>query len=306
MTLPSVAVVVVHWNRWPETRNCLRSLARLTYPNREVVVVDNGSRTPIEKELAREFPWATRLRLERNTGYTGGNNAALRYALGRGHEYFFLLNNDAVVAPDCVEKALEVAESDERIGVLGMKVLSLEDPSRIWVAYGQVTYRQGLVRLVGYLERDRGQYEEVRDVEWVPGTALFFRRRALETVGLLDDRFFAYHEDVDWCTSARALGFRVVYAPGPVVFHKGHGSSGGRGYLTPRQYLAGRSMVLFVRKHASPAQKAKFTLFTLGTLPLQYVRRLLRNEQGGVVLKARGLYDGWKGKDVPVAELGLV
>lgn len=303
--LPRVAVIVLNWNGTDDTVECLESLRRLDYPNAEIVLVDNGSRPPAAEELGRRFPDVTCLQLPENLGYSGGNNAGIRYALEEGHDYLWILNNDTVVRPESLRAAVEMAESDPRIGVVGVKILAMEDPQRVWVAYGQVTYRQSLVRLIGYFWLDDGRFDEPCDVEWVPGTAMLLSRRAVETLGGFDDDFFAYHEDVDWCTMAREKGFRIVFAPGAVIYHKGHSSSGGRRYVSPRQYLAGRNMVLYVRKHGSTGQRLKFAAFVLGTLPLQFLRRLVTWEHQGVVLKARGMLDALRRRPIPLEELGL-
>ena len=301
---PSVAVIVLNWNGIDDTLECLRSLARVDYPTCEIVVVDNGSRTSPRQTILGEFPAVTYLETGRNVGYAGGNNVGIRHALKRGHDYVLVLNNDTAVEPDVLRRAVAVAESDASIAALSVKITSWNDPKLTWIAYGEVTYRQGLVRLIGHLSYEA--FDEQKDVEWVPGTAALFSRRALETVGLFDEEFFAYHEDVDWCTAARKQGFRIVYAPVARVYHKGHRSSGGEGHVTPRQYLAGRNMVLYVRKHATALQAAKFVTFQIVTLPFQYLRRLFTWEQAGVSLKVRGMLDGWRRRPLPLVELGLV
>ena len=303
--LPKVAVVVLNWNGTDDTIECLESLAQLDYPNAEIVLVDNGSEPPAAAALGARFPQVTCIQLDENTGYAGGNNVGIRYALEHGHQYVWVLNNDTVVQPDSLRLAVETALTDARIGVVGVKILAMEDPTRVWVAYGQVTYRQSLVRLIGYFWKDDGRFDEQCDVEWVPGTAMLLSRAAVERLGGFDEEFFAYHEDVDWCTGARQAGFRIVFEPKSIIYHKGHRSSGGRVYVSPRQYLAGRNMVLFVRKRANPLQALKFTAFVLATLPAQYLRRLASGEQQGVVLKVRGMLDGLRGRPLPLAELGL-
>ncbi len=302
---PSVAVIVLNWNGTDDTVECLQSLLQVDYPRFEIVVVDNGSRESPRARIAADFPTVTCLETAHNLGYTGGNNLGIRYALAHGHDYVFVLNNDTIVEAGFLTAAVAVAESDASIAVVGIKILAWDRPGRVWVAYGQVTYRQSLVRLIGYYGRDDGTYDEQRDVDWVPGTAMLFPRHALERVGLFDDDFFAYHEDVDWCMRAREQGLRVVFTPRARIQHKGHRSSGGKGYVTPRQYLAGRNMVLFVRKHARWYQALRFVAFQLGTLPLQYLRRRLTGEQAGVVLKVRGMLDGWYDRPLPLQELGL-
>jgi GT2 family glycosyltransferase len=302
---PSVAVIVLNWNGTEDTVECLRSLLRVDYRRCEVVVVDNGSRESPRERVQREFPSVTYLETPLNLGYAGGNNVGIRHALAQGHDYVFVLNNDTIVEPDFLTQAVAVAESTPLLGVLGIKILAFDRPGRVWVAYGQVTYRQSLVRLIGYYEEDDGAFETQVDVDWVPGTAMLFPRHALERVGLFDETFFAYHEDVDWCTRARELGLRVIFTPRARIHHKGHRSSGGKGYVTPRQYLAGRNMVLFVRKHARWYQALRFFAFQVGTLPLQYLRRSLTGEQRGVALKMRGMIDAWRGRPLPLEELGF-
>jgi GT2 family glycosyltransferase len=298
-------VIVLNWNGTDDTLDCLRSLVRVDYPRYEIVVVDNGSREPPRARIEAQFPSVTYLETPLNLGYAGGNNIGIRQALAQGHDYVFVLNNDTIVEPDFLTRAIAAAESTPAVGVIGIKILAWDRPGCVWVAYGRVTYHQSLVRLIGYYEQDDGAYDEQREVDWVPGTAMLFPRRALERVGLFDEDFFAYHEDVDWCTRAREHGLRVIFTPGARIHHKGHRSSGGKGYVTPRQYLAGRNMVLFVRKHARWYQALRFLAFLLATLPFQYLRRLLTGEQRGVVLKARGMIDAWRGRPLPLEELGF-
>jgi GT2 family glycosyltransferase len=301
----SVAVIVLNWNGIDDTLDCLKSLAQVDYPCCEIVVVDNGSRESPQARIMEQFPSVTYLETGRNLGYAGGNNVGIRYALSQQHDYVFVLNNDTIVEPDFLRHAVETARADPSIGVVGVKILAWDQPARIWMAYGEVTYGMSLVRLIGYYHYDDGTFDDQRDVEWLPGTAMLFRRRALETVGLFDEEFFAYHEDVDWCTLAREKGFRVVYTPRSHIFHKVHRSSGGKRYVTPRQYLAGRNMVRYVRKHANRRQIAKFVAVQAVAVPLQFVRRTFTGEQAGVRLKVRGMLDALRGRPLPLVELGL-
>jgi len=303
--LPSVGVIVLNWNGTVDTLECLRSLEEVDYPRYEVIVVDNGSQPSPRQRIAAEFPLVSYIETGINLGYAGGNNVGIRYALEREHDYVFVLNNDTTVPPNLLAAAVTVAETDARIAVVGLKVLVFDDPSRVWVAYGSLTYRKGLVHLFGYYELNDGRFDTQLDVQWVPGTALLMRRTALEEIGPFDETFFAYHEDVDWCTNAREHGWRVVYAPQAQVLHKGHRSSGGAGYVTPRQYLTARNMVLFVRKHARWYQSLQFAAFQIATIPLQYLWRCLTGEQRGVVLKVRGMLDALRGQPLPLEELGL-
>jgi GT2 family glycosyltransferase len=302
---PIVAAVVLDWNGGPEALAAVESLAASNGPRLRVVLVDNASRVPAIAEVQRRHPDATCLRNPRNLGYAGGNNVGIRAALDAGADHVLVLNNDARVRPDTVAELVATARCDPRIAVVGAKILRADDPERLWMAWGDVSWRQSLVRLVGQGQRDGPEFAAERDVDWVSGCGLLFTRRGLEEVGLFDEEFFAYHEEVDWCARARARGLRVVWTPRAVVLHRGEGSSGAGRYVSRKQYLVSRNAVLFARRHGRLGERIRFALAVVATLPFQYLRRLLRGEQAGVVLKVRGMWDALRGKPIPRAELGL-
>jgi GT2 family glycosyltransferase len=300
---PRVLVVVLNWNGEADTLACLESLERVRDPAFDVLVVDNGSRASVAAAVRARFPRVACVELPVNLGYAGGNNVGLRRAVDEGYAYAYVLNNDTVVDPGFLREALAAAAAG--VAAVGGKVVAFDDPTRLWMTYGRVNYRQSLIGLAGWGERDRGQYDQQRDVEWVPGCALLLSCAALREVGLFDERFFAYHEDVDWCTSARERGWRIVYAPRSLVLHRGNRTLGGPAYTSPRKYLSARSTVLFARKHATPLQHAKLWASILLTLPFVYLRRLVTGEARGVHLKIRGWLDGLRDREPPYEALGL-
>jgi GT2 family glycosyltransferase len=294
-----VVAVVVHWQDLEDTRACVASAA--AEPGVDVVVVDNASREPVGSALGR----ARVLRTAENRGYAGGANVGIRAALDAGADTVLLLNNDVRLRPGATRAALAALAADPRIGVVGAKVLSREDPSRLWLAWGELTYRQSLVALRGAGVPDGPAFAEQRDVPWVAGCAMWLRAAALADVGLFDEEFFAYHEEVDWCTRARRSAWRVVYVPSVVVSHTGRGSAGGRQAVRVRKYFAARNSILFARKHATPWQRAKLAGFLLATLPLQLLRHLPRGTVDEVRLKMRGVRDALTGRPPPLDALGL-
>ncbi len=304
-----VLVLVLDWNGARDTFECLASLRDLRFGGEcRVMVIDNGSREPIGADLRREFAWVDHCRNEVNLGYAGGNNVGLRRALEEGFDYACILNNDVTVTADFLAELVGAARGGVRVAAAGAKVLAAEEPGRLYMSYGEVTYRQSLVRLRGWRKLDRpeaGGAEAPREVEWVPGCCLLMSVEALREVGLLDEDFFAYHEDVDWCARARKRGWRVLYVPRAVVYHRGNASLGGRKYISARAYLSARNSVLFARKHATPAQKAKLAAFILLSLPFQYLRRVPVGEGRGVTLKVEGWLDGLRGRPVPLEKLEL-
>lgn len=301
---PRVLVIVLNWNGADDTLVCLDSVVTADYPAFDTLVIDNGSRRSVGPMVRERFPGVTCVELPVNVGYAGGNNVGLRRALADGYAFAYVLNNDTVVDPGFLRAAVTAA-AEPRVAAVGGKVLTYDDPSRLWMTYGEVNYRQSLIHLAGWGERDVGQYDTRRDVEWVPGCALLLSCAALREVGLFDERFFAYHEDVDWCTTAHERGWRVVFAPDSIVRHRGNQTLGGPAYVSPRKYLSARSTVLFARKHASAAQQVKLWASILLTLPFVFLRRLATGEAGGVVLKVRGWIDGLRDREPPFDALGL-
>ena len=294
-----VVAVIVHWQDADDTRGCVESLAG--EPGVESLVVDNGSRAP----LGASVGGARVLRNPENLGYAGGANVGIRTALAAGADTVLLLNNDARVRRGATAAALATLAPDARVAVVGPKVLAREDPSRLWLAWGDVTWRQSLVALRGAGEVDGPRFAASRDVDWVAGCAMWLRREALEAIGGFDETFFAYHEEVDWCARARRGGWRVVYCPAAVVTHTGRGAAGGPASVRIRKYFAARNSILFARKHATAPQRAKLAAFLAVTLPLQLLRHLPTGTAGDVWLKIRGVRDALAGRRPPFEMLGL-
>jgi GT2 family glycosyltransferase len=298
-----VVAVVVHWQDPLDTLGCVESLGG--EPGVEVLVVDNGSHEPVGDLLARRAPGAVCLRSPENRGYAGGANLGIRAALARGAGTVLLLNNDVRVRPGATVAARRVLDADPRVAVVGPKVLTREDPDRLWLAWGRVTWQQSLVTLCGADAPDGPAWSAERDVDWVAGCAMWLRAAALADVGLFDETFFAYHEEVDWCTRARRLGRRVVYVPDAVVTHTGRGTAGGGRAVRIRKYFGARNTILFARKHAGPREWAKLTLFLGASLSLQLLWHLPRGDAGDVWLKVRGVADALTRRRPPLGEFGL-
>ena len=295
-----VVAVIVHWQDVADTRGCVESLA--AEAGVEVLVVDNGSREPVGDLLGREVAV---LRSAENRGYAGGANVGIRAALERGADVVLLLNNDVRVRPGATRAALAVLASDPHVAAVGPKVLAREDPSRLWLAWGEVVYRQSLVALRGAGEKDGPAFAHERPVDWIAGCTMWMRRDALAAIGFLDEEFFAYHEEVDWCARARRAGWTVVYCPSAVVTHTGRGASGGRASIRIRKYFAARNSILYARKHASAAERLKLGAYLTLGLPLQLLYHWPRGSADEVWLKMRGVRDALAGRRPPFEELGL-
>src|SRR5262245_24134593 len=238
------------------------------------------------------------LRPARNEGFAGGNNVALRTARERGAAYALLLNNDAEIAPDALPHLLECAERDARIAFVGCRLAVPGDSGRGTGSYGRITYGPFLVDI------ERGEPEgPAHDVEWVSGCAVLVRLAALADVGLMDEEFFLYCEDVDWCLRARQSGYRVVYEPHAVVFHRQPTSPDS---VRRRAYFMARNGLLFAHKHGTLMERLKISAAELILPAASLLRRLLEGEPIAVSLwVARGVVDGFLRRPPRLRELGL-
>lgn len=301
-----VTAVVLNWNGLSDTLACVASLERIEDPNFRILVVDNGSSVSPHSAIQERFPAVEVLELPSNLGYAGGNNVGIRRALSAGADFVWVLNNDAVVDPACLAELLAAAGRYPRAGVVGAKVLRTDDPTRLWVAWGTVTWRQSLIRLVGENALDDGRFDVEKEVPWVPGCSLLLRREALEEVGTFDESFFAYHEDVDWAARSRDAGWTSLYCGHAKVWHAVHGSSGGsEHYGGFRKYLSARNSIVYAKRHGRLHQCLSLGFWILVTLPFVFLRRALSGQAAGVGMKVRGWVDGLLGRPIPLKRLGL-
>jgi hypothetical protein len=264
---PKVAAVVLTYNDRENLLACLLSLRQVTYPNLWVIVSDNGSTDGSIEAVRSMFPEVTLLENGRNLFWAGGNNVGIELALAHGADWVLLLNNDIEVHPDFVTELVRAGESDPRVGVVGPKIYYHGDPKRLWYAGGKVHLWRGLVRHVGIREIDEGQYDERTETDYVTGCALMARREVFEKIGLIDPIYKAYAEDVDFCWRAKRAGFRIVYEPKAVLWHKVGGYWGVVTSRKIRQKL--RSHFIFFRRY-SP------WLAWVTTIPIFQVWEVLR------------------------------
>lgn len=238
MKAPNVFVIVLNYNQEKETAECLQRLLAQSYDPFEVLVVDNGSRTNPRELLGGRFPKVQWLLLPENVGFSAGCNRGMERALSQGADAFVLLNNDAVVQPDFLKQMVETAYSDPRIGVVGAVIYRLTDLKHPFLAGMRFDFFRG--RIFRILPNGR-------DVPSVSGSCFFLKRDLFERISPLDERFFIYFEETDFCYRAHQKGFRIVYDPRVGVCHE-DGSTFGRESSAWR-YLYTRNRLLFLSKH---------------------------------------------------------
>lgn len=226
MNHPKVSIITLNWNGLEDTTECLESLKKVTYPNYEVIVVDNGSEGNDAQVLKEKFgDYIQLIQNDKNYGFGEGFNTGIRYVLANSQpKYILIVNNDVVVDPNFLDELVRVAEGDERIGIVGPKIYYYDYEGRkdiIWSAGGKIRqWALKIHRQIGENDEDLPKYQYVTSVDWITGAVLMFKSRVTEKVGLLNPWYFVGHEEIEYCLKARKHGFKIVYVPTAKAWHK--------------------------------------------------------------------------------------
>lgn len=235
-----LSIVIPNWNGGHFMPTCLQALQAQTYPDLEVIVVDNASTDGSQDLLRNDYPDVTLIALPENRGFTGACNAGMEAANG---EFICLLNNDTEVHPEWAAQAIAAFSEDERVGSVASKMLLFDQRDRIHTA-GDLFTVNGRAVNRGVWENDEGQYDRIEDVFSACGGSSIYRKTMLDDVGLLDDDFFFSGEDVDLGWRAQLRGWRCLYTPHAIVYH--HLSATGGGVTS--SYYDGRNLIFILAK----------------------------------------------------------
>lgn len=273
-----VFVIIVNWNGKEDTKACITSLEKINKKNCDfhIIVVDNGSDDGSASEIRNKFPLVTVLEAGQNLGFTGGNNYGIRHAMSLGADFIWLLNNDTTVDGNVL--SVINAFDDPKVGVSGSKIYfspgrefhhdRYKDAERgkvIWYAGGIIDRKNMYASHRGIDEVDHGQYDKNGETDFVTGCSMMIKREVFERIGLFDDRFYLYLEDLDFCLRAQKAGYKIMYTPSSVLWHANAGSSARPGnplheyYFTRNRLLLGFRWAPIRTKFALLREAFRFT-----------------------------------------------
>jgi GT2 family glycosyltransferase len=239
-TFPLLSIIIPHYNGAHHLPPCFNALRRQTYPYLEIILVDNGSTDESVALTRRDFPEVKIIELGQNLGYTGAVNRGIQQATG---EVIVSLNNDTEAAPGWAQALVDTLEAYPEAGIVASKMLLFDERDRIHSA-GDGFGVNGLPINRGVWQKDEGQFDKEIYVFGGCGGAVAYRRKMLEEIGLLDEDFFMYLEDVDLNWRAQLAGYRAVFAPQAVVYHRLSASGGG----IIASYYTGRNTIFMLAK----------------------------------------------------------
>ena len=246
---PLVYILLLNWNGWQDTLDCLKSLHTLSYPNYQLVVVDNASTDDSEEHIRAAEPGICILQAEANLGFAGGNNIGIRHALASGAEYVWLLNNDTIVDSGALSALVSRAQLDASIGFVGSKILYAHQPHLVWFAGGKVMPHNGAAGHEPAEVPDNDNLPPPQITAYVTACSVLARREVIEEIGGLPEQYFLYYEDVDWQFVGRRHDWVSFDEPKSVVWHKVSATVRRALPSTRAAFHIARSRIIFVRRH---------------------------------------------------------
>ena len=252
MKLRSVNLFVLNWNGRDLILDCLSSLEKITYPNVKVYVIDNGSSDNSVTAIRNQFPDYEIIELPKNYGFARGNNAGFELVKQKA-DYTIFLNNDTIVDPNFVEPLINAMESNSTVKQSTPKIFYADNLDYIWFGGGKVSLWAGWIRHLGIRQKDSMQFSFDRNVDYATGCCVCMRTVDFESIGMFDESFLMYGEDVDLSLRFRKQGGQILFVPESKIWHK-VSSSIGTQFSIRKWKRKNIGKIKIVTKHVHPAQ----------------------------------------------------
>lgn len=285
---PKVSIIVLNWNGKKDTTECLESLKKVTYPNYEILLADNGSTDGSVEYFREAYPQVKVIENRENLGYAEGNNVAIKYALKKGTDYVLLLNNDTRVAPDFLDKLVKKSESNEKIAIVGPVVYKYDEPNKTTYIGGRVNLYTGKIKYLFLGQSDIEHLNTEVEFDYISGCSLLIKRKVIDYIEMLDPRFFLYLEDVDLCLRAKKKGYKIICVPDAKIWHK-VSASVNTSYLS--YYYGTRNWFLLMKKNGNLIQKLCFYPIFWMKIIVSFIKLLLRGRKTQSKVTLYAMYD---------------
>jgi len=292
LSRPKVSIIVLNWNGLKDTIECLESLRKITYPNYEVIIVDNGSSGNDPDVLEERYKdYIKVIRNKENLGFCGGNNIGIKEAIKRSAEYILLLNNDTVIEPNFLDELVRVALKDNKIAIVG-SVIADYYTKKIVFTNAKIDRKLKMESRIDYLNLNKDWWE----TEGVSGASMMFKAEDILKYSLfLDENLFLYCDEMDLCIRAKKHGLKIVVAGKSKVYHKEGRSYGGGIKPTPVYYIL-RNRILLAKKILNPKEHFIFWLFFIPSRLLRFFEWVLTGKLGLIKTTFIAFKDGIAGR----------
>ena len=266
----SIAVILVNWKKYNLTSKCIDSLNKSNYKNFKIILVDNEYSEKSLIDLRNKHKELIVFKEKNNLGFAGGNNIGIRYALENDYDYIMLLNNDTEVKENFILPLVERIEKDHSLGAVQPLILNFSNKSIIWNAGGKLNKFLGLTstRLNNNKLNSSIVFDDYTD--WISGCCILIKSEILTKVGLLDEKFFNYYEDVDWSLRMKNLGYDLGFVKESIIYH--HGSSSSKNKKTKEGVISSKIHYFNIRNHILLLKKHKNLFNFFGIVFFQIIK----------------------------------
>lgn len=282
MNIKKVAIILVNWNGFEYTNDCIASLQHVKNVDFDIILVDNGSTDHSGKQLKQRYPSIILIEAGQNLGFTGGNNLGLQYSLNNGYTYSMMLNNDTTVESNFLEELVNYMDQHPQIGAIQPKIMFQYKRTHLWDGGSYYNKFLGHTYTSGYNKTPAPCHNRIKKVDWITGCGFLTRNSVLNRTGLLPTNFFIYYEDVDLSFRIKKLGYNLIYYPHAVIYHVAsvthrQQQKGKEGYRSPIVYYWNLRNRIWVLKQYTPwyfaPSVAIFNFFYTTAFMLYFVAR---------------------------------
>jgi len=290
-----IAIIIVNWKQYELTINCLLSVQKVEYKNLKVILVDNESNYEKINKIKNDFSKVEVIESKENLGFASANNIGIKYAIKNKFEYVMLLNNDTEVNKKFLTPLLNSFQKDNSLGAVQPLIMNYNNRAKVWNAGGYLN------NFFGFPYTNKLNNKK-RQIDWITGCCIVLKTKVINKVGLMDEHFFAYYEDVDWSLRIKKLGYKLGVVESSVIFHHGTKSSKNsnfEGDLSPFvHYLNIRNHIYLVKKHSDKFNFIGVLLYQFLKILFYSIYFIMRLRFSKLKMVYRGLNDGINNKQI--------
>lgn len=295
MKMPVIYIIIINYNGYADTIECINSLKNIEYDNFKIILIDNAS-TDNSVLNFNDLPEnCTLIEQKENLGFSGGNNVGIKYAIQKGAEYILLLNNDTIVESDFLNNMLESFENSN-VGIVGCKIMYFSEQNRIWFAGGKINWIKFIGKHFGIKELDDGTYDREGQIEFMTGCCMLIKTDLIREIGLLPEEYFMYYEDVEYCLRTNDAGYKIWYNPKAKIYHKVGISGGGEGSAFSIRWIT-RNRLIFMKRYRHKVNNIMFyfsILYFIMTSSIRVIQYIIHNERDKSFAIINGFRDALK------------
>lgn len=261
-SMPMVSVIVLNWNAFEDTHECLLSLKKVIYPNFQTIVVDNGSVDGSPQKIAANHPEVELVICDVNKGIAAGYNRGIQAGLQGGADYIIVMNNDLVFDPKFISAMVKTAEAWPQSGIIMPKIFYYDEPNIIWSTGGRTRWMPSNILLRDRQKKDNATSQAEEMIDFAPSCCLLLTRDVCHEIAF-DESYFFYYDDWDFCLQARKKGWQIIFSPDSQIWHKVSRSTQNSPKSLRWWKVLGQSSVRYHRKHHSKSLLMTYVAWVL-------------------------------------------